>query len=60
MASRFTLTTTQMRAVDRAAIEEFQVPGVALMENAGRGATDVLLDVFSPELSGQQLIQLYR
>ncbi len=31
-----------MRAFDRYAIEECQVPGVVLMENAGRGAADVL------------------
>lgn len=31
-----------MRAFDKHAIEECQVPGVVLMENAGRGAADVL------------------
>lgn len=36
------LSRSQMRAFDRYAIEECQVPGVVLMENAGRGAADVL------------------
>jgi len=38
------LTCDEVRAVDRAAIEDYGVPGVVLMENAGRGATDVLTD----------------
>ncbi len=36
------LSRSQMRAFDRCAIESCQVPGVVLMENAGRGAADVL------------------
>ncbi|MFO0763130.1 MAG: NAD(P)H-hydrate dehydratase [Byssovorax sp.] len=36
------LTRAQMRAFDRQAIESFHVPGIVLMENAGRGAADVL------------------
>lgn len=36
------LSRAQMRAYDRFAIETCHVPGVVLMENAGRGATDVL------------------
>jgi NAD(P)H-hydrate epimerase len=38
-----TLTRAQVRELDRRAIEEFGVPGVVLMENAGRGATEVLM-----------------
>ncbi len=37
------LTREQVRALDRRAIDEFGVPGVVLMENAGRGAAEVLL-----------------
>jgi len=37
------LTREQVRTIDRRAIEEFGVPGVVLMENAGRGAAEVLL-----------------
>jgi NAD(P)H-hydrate epimerase len=42
MADLF-LTRAQLRELDRRAIEEFGVPGVVLMENAGRGAAEVLL-----------------
>jgi NAD(P)H-hydrate epimerase len=37
-----TLTRQQVRELDRRAIEEFGVPGVVLMENAGRGVADTL------------------
>jgi NAD(P)H-hydrate epimerase len=37
------LSREQVRAIDRRAIDEFGVPGVVLMENAGRGAAEVLL-----------------
>lgn len=36
------VTADEMREIDRRAIEEFGVPGVVLMENAGRGAADVV------------------
>ena len=36
------LTRAQMRAFDRYAIETCHVPGIVLMENAGRGAADVI------------------
>ena len=36
------LTREQSRAIDRRAIEEFGIPGIVLMENAGRGAVDVV------------------
>jgi NAD(P)H-hydrate epimerase len=39
------LTRAQVRDVDRRAIEEFGVPGVVLMENAGRGAAELLLSL---------------
>jgi NAD(P)H-hydrate epimerase len=37
-----TLTRAQVRELDRRAIEEFGVPGVVLMENAGRGAAEII------------------
>jgi NAD(P)H-hydrate epimerase len=37
------LTRVQVRELDRRAIEEFGVPGLVLMENAGRSAAEVLL-----------------
>jgi NAD(P)H-hydrate epimerase len=36
------LTRAQMRAFDKYAIDTFHVPGIVLMENAGRGAADVI------------------
>ena len=39
-------TAKEMQAMDRAAIESFGLPGRVLMENAGRGAVQVLVDHF--------------
>ena len=39
---RRVLSCDQIRQVDRHAIEEWQIPGLVLMENAGRGVADVL------------------
>ena len=39
------VTRAQVREVDRLAIEELGLPGVVLMENAGRGATSLALDL---------------
>ncbi len=41
------LTAAQMRALDRAAIEEWSIPGVVLMENAGRAVADQVEENFS-------------
>ena len=41
MNDETSLTREQMQAFDRRAIEEWGVPGVVLMENAGRNATGV-------------------
>lgn len=38
------LTAEQVREVDRCAIEDYGVPGVILMENAGRGAAHIVND----------------
>ena len=42
MSAEF-LTRAQLRELDRRAIDDFGVPGIVLMENAGRGAAEVLL-----------------
>jgi len=39
------LSRDEVRALDRRAIEEYGVPSVVLMENAGRGAAEVLRSV---------------
>src|SRR5438093_9073236 len=36
------LTCHQSRELDRRAIEEFGIPGIVLMENAGRGMAELL------------------
>lgn len=41
--SQLILTRKQSRAVDQIAIEEFGVPGIVLMENAGRNVADLLV-----------------
>ena len=40
------VTANEMQQMDRRTIEEFGMPGMVLMENAGRGATRFLLDCF--------------
>lgn len=50
------LTTSQMQELDRQTIEEIGIPGVVLMENAGRGMTDHLLRKFSHLKPGPALI----
>ncbi len=39
----FTLSRDEVRELDRRAINDFGVPGVVLMENAGRGCTELLM-----------------
>jgi len=39
------LSRSEVRELDRRAIEEFGVPGVVLMENAGRGAAELLVNL---------------
>ena len=41
------VTAAEMQEMDRQAIETHGIPGVELMENAGRGATEVLLAQFA-------------
>jgi NAD(P)H-hydrate epimerase len=41
-------TAAMMREMDRKAIEEFDLPGLVLMENAGRGAFEFLWEEFHP------------
>jgi NAD(P)H-hydrate epimerase len=39
------LSRDEVRDVDRRAIEEFGLPGIVLMENAGRGAAELLIEL---------------
>jgi NAD(P)H-hydrate epimerase len=42
------LTREQSRLIDRRAQDEFGVPGIVLMENAGRGSVETLLQITQP------------
>ncbi len=42
----YIVTAQQMKDMDRLTIESFGIPGIVLMENAGRGATDALFRHF--------------
>ena len=42
------VTAEMMRELDRKAIEDHGIPGVVLMENAGRGAFEVIREEFQP------------
>jgi hydroxyethylthiazole kinase-like uncharacterized protein yjeF len=44
------VTAAQIQEMDREAIETHGIPGLELMENAGRSATDVLLDQFADRI----------
>lgn len=50
------LTAAQMREVDRRTIDEIGIPGVVLMENAGRGVAEEIIQRFSPTCAACALI----
>jgi NAD(P)H-hydrate epimerase len=43
------LTASQMREIDRKAIEDYKIPGLILMENAGRGAAGVVRSMITDD-----------
>ncbi len=50
------VTTEQMRAIDRRAIDELGIPGVELMENAGKGIAAFVRDtIFGGRVSGKRV-----
>ncbi len=55
MSNTFILTTDQIRTLDKRAIEEYAIPGILLMENAGRGAAETALTML-PDKDGRALI----
>ncbi len=44
------VTAAQMQRLDRRAIDEFAIPGLILMENAGRGICDLIYRYFAARL----------
>ena len=51
------VTAEEMAAMDRIAIGEVGIPGVVLMENAGRGATEIMWRYF-PDLREKRVAVL--
>ena len=49
------LTSAEMREADRRAINELGIPGMVLMENAARGACDVLAEMLGG-LAGKRVL----
>jgi NAD(P)H-hydrate epimerase len=49
------LTREQVRQIDRAAIDELGIPGVILMENAGRNATDAIEQFLGGSVAGKRI-----
>jgi len=47
-------TAEQMQELDRKAMEAYRIPGIVLMENAGRGATEVISKTF-PDLQRKKI-----
>lgn len=46
------VTTSQMQELDRRTIEDCGIPGIVMMENAGRGAAELLLRFFPEACAG--------
>lgn len=44
------VTAAEMKALDTATIEEYGIPGLVLMENAGRQVVEVIRQVLGPEI----------
>jgi NAD(P)H-hydrate epimerase len=50
------LTRAQVRSLDSIAVERYGIPGIVLMENAGRGATDFLIERFPAVSKGPVVV----
>ena len=49
------VTSTQMAQMDAFSIEEMQIPGLVLMENAGRGTVDIAKALLS-KINGTKVV----
>ncbi len=50
------VTASEMREMDRLAINDIGIPGVVLMENAAKGATEVFMSHYNPSLDSEILV----
>ena len=50
----YLVTASEIQEMDRRAIKDFGIPGIVLMENAGRGATRFMLEQF-PDIENKQV-----
>ncbi|HEX4795269.1 MAG TPA: NAD(P)H-hydrate epimerase [Humisphaera sp.] len=50
------LSRNQLRQIDRLAAERYHIPGIVLMENAARAATDVAMEMLADPRDKQVLI----
>ncbi|HLB25581.1 MAG TPA: NAD(P)H-hydrate dehydratase [Nitrospirota bacterium] len=48
-------TAAEMRELDRAAVEDYGIPGIVLMENAGRGAVSEVVHAWGP-VAGRKFV----
>ncbi|MGC9022909.1 MAG: NAD(P)H-hydrate epimerase, partial [Dissulfurimicrobium sp.] len=44
-------TSKEMQVIDQSAAKDFAIPSLILMENAGRGATDLILRNYKERLA---------
>lgn len=51
--AEYVVSRDAAREIDRAAIEDFGIPGIVLMENAARGLTEAALDLLHRPSDGQ-------
>ncbi|NLK00872.1 MAG: NAD(P)H-hydrate dehydratase [Clostridia bacterium] len=50
------VTGEQMRRLDRKAMDEFGIPGLVLMENAGRGVGEVVKNYFNGRVESKRIL----
>ena len=50
------VTAGEMAALDRTAIEQYGIPGIVLMENAGRQVTQVIVELYGQELYRKKVV----
>ncbi len=56
MTARQALSREQIREIDRKAIEQIGMPGAVLMENAGRSAAEIVLDMLDDPIGSRVIV----